>query len=116
MRFSRYIFAALFAAAAAVPARAEVRPMPIFDTHIHYSDTAWATISVADAFRLLDAAGVRMALVSATPGDAALRLHAAQPKRVIPELRPYRTRADMHTWHGIPAIVPWLEQQLGAGL
>lgn len=114
MRFSRLAAAALLIASV-VSARAEMRPMPIFDTHIHYSDNSWAAVPVAEAFRLLDAAGIRVALVSSTPGDAALRLYAAQPTRVIPELRPYRTRADMHTWHGIPEVAVWVEQQLATG-
>src|SRR6185503_14214771 len=43
--------------------------MPIFDAHLHYSREAWAAYPPARVAALLDAAGVRSALVSSAPDE-----------------------------------------------
>lgn len=89
---------------------------PLFDGHIHYSRPDWTTYTPDQVFAILDRAGIRRALVSSTPDDGTLKLYERDPKRVIPILRPYRTREDMSTWWKDPAIIPYLEQRLAKGV
>jgi predicted TIM-barrel fold metal-dependent hydrolase len=87
----------------------------IFDTHLHYSQDAWEVHSVDAVLALLDRAGVYRALVSSTPDDGTLMLHARAPKRIVPVLRPYRTRADMLTWTQDPSVLEYVEERLRQG-
>ena len=94
------------------PVPGEAQEMPIFDAHIHYSYGDWDTLSPQQALALLERAGVRQALVSSTPDDGTLKLYQADPKRIIPFLRPYRTRGDMGGWHSDPAVQAYVEERL----
>ncbi|MFN8524219.1 MAG: amidohydrolase family protein [Chloroflexota bacterium] len=85
---------------------------PIFDTHIHYSQDAWAQFSVDDALSILDQAGIYRAMVSSTPDEGTLMLYQRDPGRIIPVLRPYRTRADMTTWTTDPSVLDYLEGRI----
>jgi hypothetical protein len=86
--------------------------LAIIDAHIHYSAPDWSTYPPDRILAILDQAGVKRALVSSTPDDGTLALHAKAPSRVIPILRPYRTRDDMSTWWNDPTIIPYLEERL----
>jgi len=90
--------------------------LPIFDAHIHYSQPDWGVLSSAQALAILDQAGVRRALVSSTPDDGTLKLYEQAPQRIIPFLRPYRTRQDMGSWHSDPAIQRYVEERLARGI
>jgi len=98
------------------PVLGHAQELPIFDAHIHYSQADWDTLTPQQALAILDRAGVRRALVSSTPDDGTLKLHQANPKRVVPFLRPYRTRADMGSWHSDPAVQVYVEERLGRGV
>ena len=98
------------------PVPGEAQEMPIFDAHIHYSHGDWDTLSPQQALALLEKAGVRQALVSSTPDDGTLKLYQADPKRIIPFLRPYRTRGDMGGWHSDPAVQAYVEERLTRGV
>ncbi|MGH7387317.1 MAG: amidohydrolase family protein [Candidatus Methylomirabilales bacterium] len=98
------------------PVPGEAQELPIFDAHIHYSHGDWDTLSPQQALALLDRAGVRQALVSSTPDDGTLKLYQADPKRIIPFLRPYRTRGDMGGWHSDPAVQAYVEERLTRGV
>jgi hypothetical protein len=89
---------------------------PFFDTHVHYSEDAWGVISVAQALALMDQAGTRLALVSSTPDAGTIRLHVAAPARIIPVLRPYRTRGDISTWHQDRTLLDYLQERLALGV
>ncbi len=101
---------ALFAAAPTAAGE-----LPIFDTHLHYSRPAWTAFPPADALARLQAAGVRRAVVSGTPGDGALKLYRVDPDRFVPFLRPYRTRADMAGWFADPAVFAYVSAELEGG-
>jgi len=90
-------------------------PIPIFDTHVHYSESAWAEYGPADIEKLLDAAGVGKALVSSTPDDGTLRLSRHNPKRFIPVLRPYHQGFNASNWAAKGEIVAYLESRLAKG-
>jgi hypothetical protein len=107
------VLAVLSLGVAPVPGEAE--EMPMFDAHIHYGHGDWDTLSPQQALALLERAGVRQALVSSTPDDGTLKLYQADPKRIIPFLRPYRTRGDMGGWHSDPAVQAYVEERLARG-
>lgn len=90
--------------------------LPLFDGHIHYSRPDWSVYAPDRILGILEQAGIRRALVSSTPDDGTLALYAKDPKRIIPILRPYRTRDDMGTWWRDPSIVPYLEERLKRGV
>jgi hypothetical protein len=110
------MLACVLACFAMVPADAVGSEIPLFDAHVHYSENQHAEISPAHAVRLLDQAGVRMALVSSTSDEGTLRLLRAAPDRIVAELRPYRNRQDMSTWHGDRSIISYLEERLRLGV
>ena len=90
--------------------------LPIFDTHIHYSQPDWAVYPPEEIFKIFDRAGVRRALVSSTPDDGTLKLYEKAPARIAPELRPYRSRGDMGSWHRDPAVLAYVEERLKRGI
>lgn len=89
---------------------------PLADGHIHYSRPDWSVYTPDQIVAILDKAGITRALVSSTPDDGTLKLYERDPKRVVPILRPYRTREDMGTWWKDPTIIPYLEQRLAKGV
>ena len=86
--------------------------LPIFDAHLHYSHDAWELVPVPQAIDILRKAGLKRALISSAGDDGQQRLYRAAPDLVIPELRPYRTRADVGTWFRDESVVPYLEDRL----
>jgi hypothetical protein len=98
------------------PAAAIADELPIFDAHIHYSQPDWAAIPPEEALAILERAGIRRALVSSTPDDGTLKLYERAPDRVVPFLRPYRTRDDMSGWSRDPDVQSYVEQRLARGI
>jgi hypothetical protein len=99
------------------PAPARSQPdLPIFDAHIHYSRPDWAVYTPEAILAILDRAGVRRALVSSTPDEGTLRLYEKAPARIVPELRPYRSREDIASWHRDPAVLAYVEEGLKRGI
>jgi Amidohydrolase len=90
--------------------------LPIFDAHIHYSQPDWAVLTPDQVLAILDRAGVRRALVSSTPDDGTLKLYDKAPQRIVPFLRPYRSREDLLTWHSDPAVQTYMEERLARGV
>ena len=70
----------------------------LFDGHIHYNQDEWEIISPGNALERLDRAGIGKAFVSSTPTEGTEKLYRLAPDRIIPVLRPYRSRADRRTW------------------
>lgn len=90
--------------------------LPIIDAHIHYSQPDWAVLSPAQVLAILDGAGVTRALVSSTPDEGTLKLYEAAPQRIIPFLRPYRSRDDMSSWPHDLAVLAYVEERLQRGI
>lgn len=86
--------------------------LPIFDTHVHYSEDAWEVLSPTVAIQSLVRAGVTRALVSSTPDDGTLMLYQEDAKRIVPILRPYRTASDMHDWFRSDEVLAYVEARL----
>jgi len=97
------------------PVLGQAPELPIFDAHIHYNQDDWGALSPQQALAILEKAGVRQALVSSTPDDGTLKLYQADAKRVVPFLRPYRTRGDMARWHSEPEVQAYVEERLKRG-
>jgi len=95
---------------------AQAQELPIFDAHIHYSQSDWHVLSPARILAILDQAGVRRALVSSTPDDGTVQLYEVAPQRIVPFLRPYRRRDDMGSWHNDPAVQAYVEARLQRGI
>src|SRR5215472_4151577 len=112
----RIVIALVLFALAGSGALARAADAPLADAHIHYSAPDWSIYSPDQVVAILDRAGIRRALVSSTPDDGTLKLYERDPKRVVPLLRPYRTRDDMGTWWRDPSILPYLEQRLARGV
>ncbi|MBI5035669.1 MAG: amidohydrolase family protein [Chloroflexi bacterium] len=90
--------------------------LALYDGHLHYSSDVWANYPVSKIKSLLDQVGIKRALVSSTPNEGTVRLYQADPNRIIPEVRPYRTRDDMGNWFSNPQIVAFVEQELERGI
>ena len=86
--------------------------LPLVDAHIHYSAPDWASHPPERVLAILARAGIQRALVSSTPDDGTLALYEKDPRRIVPMLRPYRTREDMGTWWDDPTVIPYLEARL----
>src|SRR6266508_6204679 len=86
--------------------------LPLVDAHIHYSAPDWASHPPERVLAILARAGIQRALVSSTPDDGTLALYEKDPKRIVPILRPYRTREDMGKWWEDPTVIPYLEERL----
>ncbi|MBM3541024.1 MAG: amidohydrolase [Alphaproteobacteria bacterium] len=109
-------FAILAALGLALAARADAQaPMPIFDTHVHYSQPAWEAHPPEAVVRALNAAGVPRALVSSTPDDGSLTLAQRDARRFVPMLRPYRGAVTSGNWTSDPELGAYLEARLKAG-
>ncbi len=94
------------------PLAALAADLPIFDAHLHYSHDAWDVVPPKEAIAILRKAGVKRALVSSSGDDGQQRLAAEAPDLVIPELRPYRSRADTGTWFRDDTVPAYLEERL----
>jgi hypothetical protein len=91
---------------------ARAAELPIFDAHIHYSHDAWEVVPPKQAIEILRSSGVKRALVSSSNDEGTQKLLAEAPDLIVPELRPYRTRADTPGWVRDQAIVTYLEDRL----
>lgn len=89
--------------------------LPIFDAHVHYSEDAWPHHDSSAILALLARTNVVHALVSSTPDEGTLRLYKTDAKRIVPILRPYRSRGDMASWYRDPAVLAYVERRLAHG-
>ncbi|HET7097373.1 MAG TPA: amidohydrolase family protein [Casimicrobiaceae bacterium] len=92
--------------------------LPIFDAHLHYNDEATAVYPVPDVLERFRDSGVTAILATSRPNDGTQALVSAartEPRaapRVVPFVRPYRTRADVGTWFNDPEIYSLIESEL----
>ena len=87
-------------------------PLPIFDSHLHYSHDAWEQLPPKAAIAILRKAGLKAAMVSSSSDDGTQKLVAEAPDLVIPVLRPYRSRGEISTWVRDATVIPHLEDRL----
>lgn len=101
-------------------ARAEPYAGPLFDTHLHYNEEAFAAFPVADVFARMQRSGVRAIVANSRPNDGTRALAqspqaAAAGVTVVPFVRLYRNRADYTGWFADESIHAMVLQQLAAG-
>ncbi|HET7032523.1 MAG TPA: amidohydrolase family protein [Casimicrobiaceae bacterium] len=113
----RALFALGAGLAVVVPVAAS-EVLPIFDAHLHYNDEATAVYPVPEVLKRFRDNGVTAILATSLPNDGTRALlsaaHADQraAARVVPFVRPYRTRADVETWFKDPEIYSLIEFEL----
>ena len=97
--------------------------LPLFDSHVHYSFNAAEAYPPEVALKWLDQAAIRRAVLSSTPNDGTIKLHALFPERFIPFLRPYRkTRdsgswaAERQSWYRDAETLTFIEKELSRGI
>jgi hypothetical protein len=113
----KYALAGLVAgtlvAVAGLTIQAEPEQLPIFDTHVHYSQNSWSRYSPEQIIGKMEAARVMRALVSSSPDDGTRKLYELDPQRIVPFLRPYHDDVTSGNWfHAEHDIVPYLENRL----
>jgi hypothetical protein len=89
-------------------------PLPIFDSHLHYSVDAWEQLPPKSAIAILRKAGLKAAMVSSSSDEGTQKLDAEAPDLVIPVLRPYRARGELSTWLRDASVPAYLETRLKA--
>ena len=115
--FRRTLFALIASLSFVLPAGASDLP-PIFDAHLHYNDDATAAYPVPEVLKRFRDSGVTAILANSRPNDgtrALVNAARAEPRgalRVVPFVRPYRTRADVGTWFNDPEIYALIESEL----
>ena len=97
--------------------------LPLFDSHVHYSFNAADAYPPEVALKWLDQATIGRAVLSSTPNDGTIKLHALYPERFIPFLRPYRkTRdsaswaAERQSWYRDAETLAFIEKELARGI
>ena len=90
--------------------------MPIFDAHLHYSRESWTAYPPEKISALMDAVGVRSALVSSAPDEGTFRLKAVMGDRIIPMLGPYRNGADVFSWTRDGTVVAYVQSAYRPGM
>ncbi len=109
------VFAAIVFGLIVPASTADGEPLPVFDTHMHYSRNSWDAVPPETALGRMQRAGVVGALVSSTPDEGTSRLHAAAPGRIVPFLRPYRGAVSMTNWTADPELFSYIETRLAKG-
>lgn len=110
MRFFSSLACTVWLASASAQA---ATPLPIFDSHLHYSHDAWEQLPPKAAIAILRKAGLKAAMVSSSSDEGTQKLHAEAPDLVIPVLRPYRNRGETGSWVRDPTVIAHLEDRLG---
>ena len=108
----RQMLALLGLPAALATRSAAAAELPIFDAHVHYSHDAVELVPPKQAVQILRSAGLKGAFVSSSDDDGTQLLLAEAPDLIVPELRPYRTRADTGTWTSLPEVARYVEERL----
>ena len=109
---------ALGASLVVVPPVAASDVLPIFDAHLHYNDEATSVYPVPEVLKRFRDNGVTSILATSRPNDgtralvSAARAEPRSAPRVVPFVRPYRTRPDVGTWFNDPEIYALIESEL----
>jgi hypothetical protein len=111
------IAAALLAGALSSTAAPAQAPLKIFDAHLHYNQEPnpfYDLDKVLEIFRRNNIAGI---VATSRPNKGTHQLVDAKAPGlwVVPFIRPYRTRADIQTWFGDPAIYDLIESEFKRG-
>jgi hypothetical protein len=86
--------------------------LPIFDTHLHYSQNSWETLTPREAIGKLKRINVPRAAVSSSPDLGTRRLYDEDSDRIVPILRPYHDDVNPGNWYSASKVIPYLENLL----
>jgi len=114
-RFKRLLVLATVALFLAAPAQAEGL-LPLFDTHVHYSEDAWSRYKPEEILDILRKAGVVRGAFSSSPDEGTVRLYNLNKDMVTPMLRPYRESIGSSNWFADEETVQFLIQRLDTGI
>lgn len=95
-----------------VPTTVSTDDLPIYDTHMHYSEDAWARFPVEVILGKMESVTVTHALVSSSPDEGTRRLQAAAPDRIVPFLRPYHANVTSSNWTNFADILTYFTDRL----
>ncbi len=90
----------------------EPEVLPIFDTHIHYSDDAWLEYTPEEIIEKLERAEVPRALFSSSPDEGTRMLYELDPDRIVPSLRPYHGQVTSSNWFEDVTILSYFRDRL----
>jgi hypothetical protein len=88
----------LITSLAALIPTSQANTLPIFDSHSHYSLADSRVLSPAQIISRYDKYNVIGAVISSTPTSKAELLYQYAPKRIIPFLSLYKTKANKPNW------------------
>ena len=119
-RFATGVAMLLVVSAINIGARAEPYAGPLFDTHLHYNEEAFAPHPVSDVLARMQRSGVRAIVANSRPNDGTIALASGPQARaagvtVVPFVRLYRNRADYAGWFADPSIDTMVRQLLATG-
>lgn len=100
---------------AASAAAADTALPPVADAHLHYKWNQAEVTSPEAAVAALRANNVQLAVVSGTPAERALELHALAPDIVVPIYGAYRRGGDWYGWQGRESLVDEVREALASG-
>ncbi|HEX7928029.1 MAG TPA: amidohydrolase family protein [bacterium] len=86
--------------------------IPVFDVHMHYSQSAWNQYGPQAVIDIWDKYSIERSIVSSTPDDGTVQLYKAAPGRVVPFLRPYRGQWGTGNWYEDPQVLDYLRERL----
>jgi hypothetical protein len=115
MFLTRILCVVVFSCFLVLPGKAD-GVLPLFDTHVHYSQPAWQFYKPDEIFDILKKAGVVKALISSTPDDGTLKLYGPNKDIVVPSLRPYRDGVNSSNWFTQQATLEYLTERLKKGI
>jgi hypothetical protein len=115
--FRRTLFVLIASLSFVLPVAAS-EVLPMFDAHLHYNDDATAVYPVPEVLKRFRDNGFTAILANSRLNDGTRALSIATRAdpyaalRVVPFVRPYRTRADVGTWFDDPETYALIESEL----
>ena len=85
------------------------------DIHLHWKWNQKETTSAAQAIEILRSQQIDLAVVTGTPPELALELHALAPERVVPIYGIYRIPGEWANWYRDPGLLDRARQALASG-
>lgn len=109
-----YILTILIVASCSQPTQ-RTQLTPVADVHLHYNGNQEVVVSPAEAIAILKKQNVRLAVVSSTPPELALKLKQAGGDWIIPLFRPYFSQRQRQRWFADETVLPMARKALASG-
>ncbi len=95
---------------------AVAQPYKLQDAHLHYNWSVWKRLPPEQVSDFLLQQNIERAAISSTPDKGTEMLYELNPDRIIPFTRPYRSNADVLTWHYNPELIEHTRRQAAKGI